>query len=328
MSVQKNLPGIQGVGYSEAVLHEKKQEFEQRIRDEGFPDFVISPVGIRSLYGPVTYLLPDDWRNQRAYGYDMWLNPLRRSAMRSARDTGDAKITEKITLVQEAETDVQPGFLMYVPVYRNTKSDQHIGWVYSPFRASDFMNGILGEADIQYEMEVYSGKTLDAELILFDSSDEIQGASNTFDAQFQKTVEIELYGVNWLLLVHSSDAGLSGTSVVVPIIVGVLGLIVNFILYLVISSVYFLNQKSQNLVEKLNLNATELNRANEDLTQFASVASHDLQEPLRTVRNYLELLRDESGLKVDEEARGYIAKTLPGCSPTSSPMRLSTRRMM
>jgi len=52
--------------------------------------------------------------------------------------------------------------------------------------------------------------------------------------------------------------------------------------------------------------AAELRRANDDLAQFLSAASHDLREPLRTVRSYIELFRNRYDGGEDERGRRYL----------------------
>ncbi|MGZ5254353.1 MAG: sensor histidine kinase, partial [Flavitalea sp.] len=52
----------------------------------------------------------------------------------------------------------------------------------------------------------------------------------------------------------------------------------------------------------------ELNRSNEDLQQFAHVASHDLKEPLRKIRTFSNRLEAEFGKMMPEKGRTYIEK--------------------
>ena len=58
--------------------------------------------------------------------------------------------------------------------------------------------------------------------------------------------------------------------------------------------------------EQLDGVVRELQRSNEELEQFAYVASHDLRQPLRTVRSYLSLIEDAIDDKLDDETREFM----------------------
>jgi len=68
------------------------------------------------------------------------------------------------------------------------------------------------------------------------------------------------------------------------------------------------------LEELVDLRTTELARSNEELQQFAYVASHDLQEPLRAIAGYIGLIEQRYRDMLDEKGRLQIAGAVQGAT--------------
>ena len=100
IELNKNYPGIQGIGFSIKFKAAEKGLVEAAVRRAGYPDFKVwseePPVG--DEYHAIVYIQPLDFRNQRALGYDMFTDPVRRQAMEQARDTGKPVASGKVIL--------------------------------------------------------------------------------------------------------------------------------------------------------------------------------------------------------------------------------------
>lgn len=213
INIGVNYPGIQGLGYSVFVNPEEKESHIRSIRAEGFPEYYIRPDGIRDMYTSIIYLEPFDERNRQAFGFDMYSNTVRRTAMDQARDTGKTWASGVVTLVQEIDEDIQPGFLMYVPFYGKESSletvedrrNNIVGYVYSPFRAEDFIN----QATKEYQFSGVEFRITDTSDGV--SSDELYNSvGKDFDVQlanavFSKTKELDFAGRVWTFTFFATD---------------------------------------------------------------------------------------------------------------------------
>jgi two-component system CheB/CheR fusion protein len=79
-----------------------------------------------------------------------------------------------------------------------------------------------------------------------------------------------------------------------------------------------LEQKVQQRTQELQEINKALEASNHDLQQFASVASHDLQEPLRKIHMFSKLIRDKFDKQLSSDARTYLDKIMTSASRMKS----------
>ena len=240
-NLQEHFPGIEALGVASIIPREQLAAHEAALRRQGFTDYRVTPDALREVYTSITHIEPFSGRNLRAFGYDMYGEPVRRAAMDAARDSGAAALSGKVVLLQE-DQDAQPGFLMYVPVYRpgmpvasvEQRRAAIVGWVYAPFRMADLMRGVGGIDAADLQVAVYDGAFLDTDpdpdALLFRSED----ATAWRRPLFRHTVPLTISGRRWTVDIASSPAFEARRDSRRPHVIAITGAGLGFLLGLVV----------------------------------------------------------------------------------------------
>ena len=207
LRLDEHYPGIQGVGYAHLIPAARLAAHEAEIRRQGFPAYAVRPPGPRDPYSSIIYLEPFADRNLRAFGYDMYSEPVRHAAMERAMVTGDVALSGRVVLVQETDKDVQQGFLVYLPIYRNglahdspvARQQNLVGWVYAPFRMNDFMAGVLGERADDLDIEIFDGSSTAPADRLYDGQPGVKAAA----LPLTSTQVLSVGGHAWTVVVRA-----------------------------------------------------------------------------------------------------------------------------
>ncbi|MFV1923037.1 MAG: CHASE domain-containing protein [Methylotenera sp.] len=255
LNLAKNYPGIQGVGFSLIIYPEDKNQHTKAIRSEGFPSYTIWPDGSRDIYTSIIYLEPFSDRNLRAFGYDMFSESVRHLAMQKAIDTGKTHLSGKIKLVQETGEKDQAGFLMYLPIYENSpnietqmeRRDKIIGWVYSPFRMNDLMEGLFGEYAEDLDIHIYDGEAQTDKSLMYDSD-----GSYIIPNEQSKTINLEIANHPWTVQIHplpSMNLRVDNTN---PHLILAIGAIISVLLSLLIWFLVTGRERAINIATQMN----------------------------------------------------------------------------
>lgn len=298
LNLQGELPGVQGFAFAERVSPDTLEQYENRIRAEGFPNYSVTPPGEREVYFPITLIEPFDERNQRAFGYDMFSEPVRREAMQRAMDTGQPTVSGLVQLKQGDERNPAPGFLIYLPVYTqgvdlssvDSRRQAIRGFVYSPFVASDLMQNVLGNEKIPLHFQLYDVESMVPESLIYDSASGVDTPQQLqlFDHTHAVTVPVELSGRTWTARFESTPDFDRDVHNSLPNLILLAGGAIDLMLFLTIYS----------LVQQRRRQS-----ASNAKSQFLANMSHEIRTPLNAILGFNTLLGEQL---TDPQAKGYV----------------------
>lgn len=149
--------GSMGVGWAPRINANAVTAFEgvqQGVEQGGFRVFP-QPAAGRGFVVPVLFISPPTGENLGAVGYDMYSETVRRQAMDAATALRRPVASGRVQLVKSTSRPRDAtGFLVYRPVFSRPGGGGIVrGFIYSPFRASDFLDSAVELAGDQ-EMEI------------------------------------------------------------------------------------------------------------------------------------------------------------------------------
>jgi len=208
---------IQAWEWIPAVPAVARISFEEEARAEGLKDFRIwqkdpqgnaMPVSGRDWYYPVFYISPLAG-NEKALGYDLGSEPLRRAALEDATLTGLPTATDPITLVQEK--DLRKSMLIYHPVFHRDRPGELKGFVLAILKGETLLEKTIRDTKNHIELELLdcSGKR---ELLVTTCNSHISLNTELFLTRpimvFGRDFIVTVQGGEEFLNLHPTRAGL------------------------------------------------------------------------------------------------------------------------
>ncbi|AXA91137.1 CHASE domain-containing protein [Massilia sp. YMA4] len=283
--IEHAFPGTQGLGFAMWTPAAGVAALERMHRPH-WPTFRVWPP-LRDGHGAiVTYLEPHNVRNDRAMGFDMYSEPVRRAAMQAAARLGRIGSTAVVVLVQEIESNRQLGFLMYEPVYRrgvprNTPAERMAalhGFVYSPFRLGDMIGSMVGP-DTPFTLRIWDGPLARGRLIFRNDAPRAGASRYQRPLSLAQAVAVDETGRYWTVELTASDAFEASVDRHSSLLILGLGTLISLLMFEVVKSLAMTRSRAlrlaQDMTHELHGQQRAVQRSEARLRLFtASVRSH------------------------------------------------------
>jgi signal transduction histidine kinase len=336
--VIERFPGVQVIGFATYVPRAGLPEHVRRVRRDiaasglNYPRFdphpSLRPDAQEALV--IDHLEPPPG-NTRAFGLDFLSETNRRRAALLSRRTGEPAATAPISLVQARGSSL--GIDLMVPVYGGPPSltgapRQWKGVVYAAFRIDNLLRGVLGAGAGGADLEIYdlgpaatvpASTGITKRAVAFDLRP--GRASAPRDPDHTRVRTLEVAGRRWAIAYTRAATTLSESERTVPWVIGVAGILVSLLAAALLRALSTSRRRAVWLADEMTVELREreaqLRASNEELEHFAYLASHDLQEPLRTVTSYVGLLESRVGDQLDDRARSWLGFVSDGAGRMS-----------
>lgn len=317
LNLEQNYAGIQGIGYNKIVASTELDELAKRMEGEGYSDFKVFPVSDKALYQVIIYLEPFNEKNQKTIGFDMSSDVYRQAALERAADFGKSVATGKVNLVPENEINAEPGFFIFLPIYKNNgipdsieeRRNELVGYIFSPFRANEFLQEIQKTAATSdISVKIYDGELKPENLLSQTVHNNNKNFVNQIDNDYAIQKEIEVAGRRWVIEYNSLPNFTEQSSVAWTPLIFLGGIIFSFLLFgmtywetsarikLQSTATKLLESETQKqaLLENEQKARIAAEQANSTKDEFIAVVSHELRTPLNAIAGWIRILKTDN----------------------------------
>jgi signal transduction histidine kinase len=321
------LPGVRAVGYAPVVPDDEVDELEEALRDEGYADFEVSSAGEADELLPVVYLQPMEG-NENAFGFDLGGDERARAAIDLAVAEGEATLGPAL-LVMSPEGDERRAFDLFMPIRsdgsagEDGNSSDVEGVAFILWEPDEAMAGLFGERS-QVAVEIFDLGSVDGppgveatnRNIVFDSDGEMRGVEG--HGGLDQRIETRVGSHRWQLYVEPGPE-FHAPSGSFPWLVLVAGLVITGLIVALILTFARTRTQAVSLADQMTANLRDrehdirqandnIVRSNRELERYASIAAHDLQEPLRSLLAYASVLERRYGDTLDPDVLDQVQR--------------------
>lgn len=317
LNLEQNYASVQGIGYNKIIAPLELDKLAEQMEAEGYADFKVFPATNKDSYQAIIYLEPLNEKNQKAIGFDMSTEINRKTALERAADSGQSVATGKVNLVPENEIDREPGFLIYLPIYKNNEIPDSIeerrknlvGYIFSPFRANEFLQEIQKTTAVSdISVKIYDGELKPENLLSQTVHNDNKNFVNQIDNDYATQKELSVEGRKWIIEYNSLPNFTEQSSVAWTPLIFLGGIIFSFLLFgmtywetsarikLQSTATKLLESETQKqaLLENEQKARIVAEQANSTKDEFIAVVSHELRTPLNAIAGWIRILRTDN----------------------------------
>lgn len=263
IEVEKSFPGMTGIGVVVPVDKKNIANFEKNEVRQGMNDFRVKPIRGQSLEDNkanhrlvVKFIEPIE-KNSDALGFDIATESIRRETAELARDTALPTMTPAIQIAK-GETS-QPGFHMYLPIYKVGASTETIeqrraaiqGWIYSRFAIQTYARVIPKLASGELTLQAYMGDNIADTNLMFSNV-----SSEKHIQTFSRTNRLRLGNRDFTFVWTSGPKFVSSHNTIVAW-VSFCGALFSLMLTTLMIILQTIGERSRELAEKLTKELTD-----------------------------------------------------------------------